>query len=204
MQIFDLREVYITGNKAADGSYDSRENSLGIFDCVSGAEQFLQSYIEKHRKYYQFFGFFLYEKTLNDGLQEDWQELCYYQSVWSYLPDGTLYCYSPYDTTCKKPFRGRPAETIPLKGGDLAWWWNGSRILPVLVGILPLTDVEYAQRAKAIGHDCGYDYSDDSYLVDLYPHTHDHPMTWALFPYSGSISKRNLERLRWRERGIPE
>lgn len=205
MQIFDLKAVTVVGNKASDGSYKTYEYSLGIFDCVSAAELFLHIHIaEEQKNNPRFFGFFLYEKTLNGGLHEDWGKLCYYQSVWSYLPDGTLYCYSPYDTTCKKPFRGRPAETIPLPVGELAWWWDGSRICPCVVEILPLTDVEYAKRAESLGGDCGYDFTDDCYLVDMYPRTHNHPATWALFPYFGTLSKRNLDRIRWHDRGLPE
>ena len=87
-----------------------------------------------------------------------------------------------------------------LKRGELAWYMGFKRIIPCIVDILPMTDVEYRRRARKLGQDMGLDYSDDSYLVYLCGKgeqdpmaMHEHPLTWMLFPYFGDISKRNKE-----------
>lgn len=195
MQLFELRSVSRSGNKRPDGSYGAFERELGIFDSVEKAESFMRLIIGKESDYSDFHCFVIYEKTLNGGLSGKWDTVCEFQSVRSYLSDGTLYCDSPYDDGCEKPFRGRPAETIKLKAGDLAWYWWYDRIIPCLVGYLPLTDAEYRQQFEKLGHDLGLDYSDACYTVYLGGNDHEHPECWRCMPYYGKISKRNLQRL---------
>ena len=211
MQLFELISVRIVGNKNADGEYETYEQNLGIFDSVASAERFLQIFINKeicnpHYYYDKYFCFFIYEKTLNDGLRPDWQEIAEFQAVWSYLSDGTFFCHGYCDDTCTKPFKGRPADEIPLCVGELGWMYTRGRIAPCLVGILPMTDVEYQKREANLGHSLGLDYVDDAYLVYEYSF-HEHPQTWQVFPYFGRISKRNLNRLQrsrqWHLDGCP-
>ena len=203
MQLFELISVKIRSNKNADGEYETYEQCLGIFDAVASAERFIQIIIGKEISYGdKVFCFIIYEKTLNDGLRPDWQEVSEFQAVWSYLPDGTLHCHGSCDDTCTKPFTGRPADKIPMRVGELGWMYTCGKIVPCLVGILPMTDVEYRKREAALGHSLHFDFVDDSYLVYDYSF-HEHPQTWRVFPYFGTISKRNMNRLlRSRERAL--
>lgn len=208
MQLFELKEIVLSGhNKKSDGSYEIFEDCLGVFDSVPHAEAFMRTVIKEESSSNHYFGFFIFEKTLNDGLFEPWKGVCHYHAVWAYLPDGTLYCSSPYDDLGQKPFRGRSQESIPLKPGDLAWMWNYDRIVPCMVGLLPITDEEYSRHVKRLGRQPEYDYSDDCYLVYQYGKAHWHPLVWQTFPYFGTISKRNLQRLQstrdWYLAGCP-
>ena len=160
--------------------------------------------IENQKSYCRFFAFFILEKTLNDGLRGPWKGICEFQAAWSYLGDGTFYCHGDCDDTCEKRFHGRPESTIMLKKGDFAWYLTGNKIIPCLVGSLPMTDTEYQKKVEKLGHDMGMDYSDDCYCVYLYGNNHTHPLTWKLFPYFGNLSKRNAQQLLksqqwWRE-----
>ena len=200
MQLFALKSITKSGNKRPDGSYDVYENELGVFDSVENAEAFMRMFIDRVREhskswYSEHHCFVIFEKTLNRGLSAKWDSVCEFESVRSYLPDGTLYCDSPYDDACEKPFRGRPAETIKLKVGDLAWcWWCGG-IHPCLVAALPMTDVDYQECVRNCGRELGWDYSDDCYTVYIGGYGHDHPACWRCMPYYGMISKRTLQRI---------
>ena len=195
MPLFELKSISRSGRKHADGSYDVFERELGIFDSVENAEAFMKTVIDNEASFSDFHCFIIYEKLLNRGLSDKFMTVCEFESVRSYLPDGTLYCDSPYDDACEKPFRGRPAETIKLKPGDLAWyWWYGS-IYPCLVGALPFSDVRYQERVRELGHEMRLDYSDDSYTVYTTDRGHEHPECWRCMPYYGTISRRNLQRL---------
>ena len=137
-------------------------------------------------------------KESNRGLStkaETFGAVCEYEAVRSYFPDGTLYCDSPCDVACEKPFRGRPAETTRLKVGEVAWWWCNNRICPCLVAVLPYTDEYYWQRVAELGHEMALDYTDDSYKVYTCAWGHEHPECWRCMPYYGKISKRVLQRL---------
>ncbi|MBR4517610.1 MAG: hypothetical protein IKO65_01270 [Victivallales bacterium] len=200
MQLFELKSITRSSNKRPDGSYKVSEQELGVFDSVEKAEAFMKMYIDKVKgysdwQYSELHCFVIYEKTLNRGLSEKWDSVCEFEGIRSYYPDGTLYCDSPYDDACEKPFRGRPAETIKLKVGDIAWCWWGDGIHPCLVAGLPMTDVHYQQRTEKLGHEMGLDYTDDSYTVYLGGYGHDHPACWLCMPYYGKISKRTLQRL---------
>lgn len=200
MQIFELKSIKRSSNKHPDGSYEVFERELGVFDALEKAEAFMRMFIDKVKKekyggYSEYHCFVIYEKTLNRGLSRKWESICEFEGIRSYLPDGTLYCDSPYDDACEKPFRGRPAETIQLKVGDIAWYWWYDRIYPCIVAVLPPTDVRYRQRIEELGHEMGLDYTDDSYKVYTYGNGHEHPECWRCMPYYGKISKRTLQRL---------
>ena len=104
-------------------------------------------------------------------------------------------------------------KTIKLKVGGLSWYWRGDTIEPCLVFATPCTMKEYAARCRKHGVDpdgpnaLKYDYSEDCYGVDNYGHDHNHPFTWQLFPFTGKITKRNMERLmetqKWYDDGCP-
>ena len=198
MQLFELKSITRSSNKLPDGSYKTHEQELGVFDSVENAEAFMKMFIDKVKKhsvwrYSEYHCFVIYEKTLNRGLSAKWDSVCEFESVRSYLPDGTLYCDSPYDDDCEKPFRGRSAETIKLKVGDLAWcWWYGE-IQPCLVAALPMTDVCYQECVRNCGEELGLDYVDDSYTVYIGGFGHTHPECWRCMPYYGKISKRCLQ-----------
>ncbi len=200
MQIFELKSVTRSSNKLADGSYKVFEKELGVFDSLEKAEAFMRMYIDKikndsHFNYSDYHCFVVYEKTLNRGLSKKWNSVCEFEGIRSYLPDGTLYCDSPYDDACEKPFRGRPAETIKLKVGDIAWFWWYGHMFPCLVASLPITDEHYRELAENYGDDLGWDYVDDSYTVYTCDMGHEHPECWRCMPYYGKISKRTLQRL---------
>jgi len=195
MQLFELKSLSRSGNKHADGSYDVFERELGIFDSVEKAETFMKQVIDREKRFYAFHCFVIFEKTLNRGLARDSGAVCEFESVRSYFPDGALYCDSPYDDGCEKPFRGRPAETIRLKIGDVAWCWEYGRIIPCLVAGLPLTDAGYLERIRELGHEMGLDGSDDSYMVYTAAR-HEHPECWRCMPFYGKISGRTLQRIR--------
>lgn len=195
MRLFDLKSISRSSNKRQDGSYEIFRRDLGIFDSVKNAEDFMRLIIERGRAYSKFHCFILFEKILNGGWTKKWESVCEYQGVRSYFPDGTLYCDSPYDDGCEKPFRGRPEESIKLKIGDLAWVLFGDNIYPCLVAERPFTDFQYLQKVRKCGHEMGLDYSDDSYRVYTCSMGHQHPECWRCMPYYGKISKRNLQRL---------
>ena len=193
MELFELQAVSIESRRLVTGGYRVWERSLGIYDSPEKAERVMLKVIRYEQTWQRFFGFFVFEKTLNFGLRGPWEGESEFQSVRAYLPDGTFYCDSPYDDTCRKPFRGRPAEKIPLKVGDLAWcWWYGE-IQPCLVAALPMTDVCYQECVRNCGEELGLDYVDDSYTVYIGGFGHTHPECWRCMPYYGKISKRCLQ-----------
>lgn len=194
MQLFELRSIDRTSSKHPDGAYEVFERELGIFDSVENAEIFMKKVIAKEQKYFEFHCFVIFEKTLNKGLAGDFESVSEFESVRTYFPDGTLYCDSPCDDAGKKPFRGRPAGSIRLKVGDIAWYWWYGNIYPCLVAGLPLSDVRYRELVRELGHEMGLDYSDDSYTVYT-GYGHEHPECWRCMPYYGKISRRNLQRL---------
>ena len=195
MRLFELRAISRSGNKRADGSYAAFVRELGIFGSVEKAERFMKLVIDREKEYSEFHCFVIYEKTLDRGLSEKTGSVCEFESVRSYLANGSLYCDSPYDDACEKPFRGRLAETIALNIGDIAWCWRYDRIYPCLVAELPLTDVRYRQWSEKLGHEPELDHSDDCYLVHTCGMGHEHPECWRCLPYYGKIAKRVLERL---------
>lgn len=202
MDVFELKAVELHGKKCRDGSYDVSRRQLGIFSSRHKAERFIQIIIEKEKEYTQFFAFFICRRVLDEGLLGPFNTICEFQEVWSYQGDGSFYCHGQCDEACERHFHGRAAHTIMLKKGELAWYMGFDKIIPCVVSILPITDVEYRRRARELGHGMGLDYSDDSYLVykcckgepDLMA-SHEHPVAWELFPYFGSLSKRNREYL---------
>lgn len=201
MQLFELKSISRRGCKLSDGSYEVYEQELGIFDSVENAETFMKLVIDKEKKYSQFHCFVIIEKTMNRGLSKKWDNVCEFEGIRSYLPDGTFYCDSPYDDACEKPFRGRPAETIKLKAGELAWYWAGGRIIPCIVAAPPMTDVYYQERVKKCGEELGLDYTDDAYTVFPCDNGgHEHPECWRCVPYYGKLSKRNLQRIQANKR----
>ncbi|MBQ7177246.1 MAG: hypothetical protein IJS08_07505 [Victivallales bacterium] len=201
MDVFELKAV-VLGEKCRDGSYDVYKRQLGIFSSRRKAEKFMPIIIEKEKKYTRFFAFFIYRRVLDEGLHGPFDIISEFHEVWSYQGDGSFYCHGACDDTCERHFFGRDASTIMLKKGELAWYMAYDKIIPCIVSILPMTDVEYRRRVRELGHDMGLDYSDDSYLVykcckgepDLMV-SHEHPVTWELFPFFGSLSKRNREYL---------
>ena len=205
MRIFQLKSLEIGGcRRTCNSGHKVHEADLGLYDSREKAEDGMRCLIRENRPS-AFFAFFLYERELNPCSGEDGYG---YQGVTSYYPDGTLYCDSPYDVSCRKIFRGRPAETIKLKAGDLGWYWHGDTVEPCLVFAAPCTTEEYAAMCRKNGRDPKFDYSDDCYGVYNYGHNHDHPYCWSLFPFTGKITQRNMERLletrKWWEDGCPE
>lgn len=219
VQVFLLKAVHLAQRKMADNSIHAYEVEVGVFDSVEKAEAAILGFV-KDMEYDSLFGFFLYEKTLNDGVRErKWLRgvntlICQYQSVRSYLADGRLLCYSPYDDCCVKEFRGRDRTTINsrIKEGGLAFQWCGDKIYPCIIASLPPSGEDWrrmkervVRRAGRWSRSYGWDSSDDCYCVYEYDKGHAHPATWRVFPFFGTISKRNLDRLRkskeWYEAG---
>lgn len=201
MQIYQLKSLEITGRKNNNGGYRVCEQDQGLFDSSDKAEDFMHIIIQNN-EWTRFFAFFIYERELNADLHgRPWFEIYHYQSVTSYYPDGTLYCHSSCDEAGEKPFKGRHAESIRLKKGDLAWYWRGEYIEPCLVDLLPYTEERYAEYCKRQNKSPDdpdfhpFDYTDDCYLVYNYGNVHNHPKCWELFPFYDKITKRNMERL---------
>ena len=204
MQIFQLKSLRIASiQRTCNSGYKVSEADEGLYDSREKAEEAMRQLI-KDNQWSTFFAFFIYERELNPFLEEEGYG---YQGVTSYYPDGTLYCESPYDVSCKKIFRGRPAKTIKLKVGDLAWYWHGDTIEPCLVFATPWTTEEHAAICQKNGVDPKCDFFDDCYGVYNYGHNHDHPFSWRLFPFTGKITKRNMDRLletkKWWDDGYP-
>ena len=204
--VFELKSVSFWGSLKRDGSNEMYEQWQGVFSSRRKAEEYMQIIIEdraNERKQdrdkidwdEEFFAFFIYMKTLDEGLLDPMHEVSLFQEVWSYYGDGSFYCHGSCDDNCRKPFRGRPAKTIHLRVGDPAWYWSHKCITPCIVASLPLTDVQYRRWAKRLGHEVGLDCTDDSYTVFTYDNQHEHPQTWTLFPFFGPISNHNLKRL---------
>ncbi len=201
MQLFVLNAISRASDKLSDGSYEVDKRELGIFDSIENAEEFMRLIIDKEKKYSRFHCFLIVEKTLNRELSKKWGSVCKFEGVRTYLPDGTLFCDSPYDDACEKPFRGRAAESIKFKLGEIIWCWRGDRIFPCLVAMLPMTDVEYQERVKRRGEELGWDFTDDAYTVyDCGKGGHEHPECWRCLPYYGKLSKRNLQRIQANKR----
>ena len=143
MQVFELKSVTRPRKKLPDGSYETHECELGVFDSVENAEAFMKMYIDKvkrERWYSETHCFVIYEKTLNRGLSAKWNSVCEFESIRSYLPDGTLYCDSPYDDACEKPFN--PANCSRAQCGPP--FWNYWRVLGINEVLLRNTAITYA------------------------------------------------------------
>ena len=199
MQVFELKSISRSSNKKSDGSYKVFERELGVFDSLEKAEDFMRQFIDKMREcklHSEYHCFVIYEKPLNGKISQRWDSVCEFDGIRSYLPDGTLYCDSPYDDDGEKQFMGRAAENIKLKVDDIAWYLDYDHIRPCLVASLPVTDMEFQKIARKNGKEkLGWDYSDDSYRVYTCDRGHQHPECWRCMPYYGRISKRTLQRL---------
>ena len=195
MDVFELKSVVINSDRRRDGSYKTFEQSMGIFSTRRKAEQFMRGRMVGERYFERFFAFFIFRKELDGGILHPRETVGEFQEAWSYFGDGSLYCHCACDDAGEQSFHGRPARTIRLGKGDLAWFIGHDRIVPCMVSYQPMTNAEYRRRTRELGHDLGLDYMDDSYVVYLYGNNHEHPPAWRLFPFSGSISKHNLGRL---------
>ncbi len=200
--VFELKAVILSPPMCRDGSYHTYNKEMGVFSSRHKAETYMQLMIKQMEQRQkdketddEFFAFFIYLKTLDEGLLDPKHEVSEFQEVWSYYGDGSFYCHGSCDENCRKPFRGRLARTIHLRVDDPAWYWSHNCITPCIVSHLPLTNVGYRRWAKRLGHDVGLDCTDDCYTVILYDNQHAHPQTWELFPFFGPISRRNLNRL---------
>ncbi len=219
MKVYLLKVVEISLRKNPDNSIPAWKSELGVFDSVKKAEATIRDYVG-HYGSERVFGFFLYGKTLNDGVRKrKWLRgttvsICQYRSVRSYLSDGTLWCYSPYDDCAETEFRGRDPATVKLKEGDLAFVWGYNSIAPCIVAATPPTPDDWERlRIRVVKQEgrwhrsYGWDGSDDCYCVYEYDKGHSHPAIWSVFPFFGTISKRNLSRLiktkEWYEAGCP-
>ena len=195
MNLFELKTVVINGDRRRDGSCKTFEQSMGVFSTRRKAERFMRGRMVEERYFERIFAFFIYRKELDGGLLHPRNIIGEFLEVWSYLGDGSLYCHCACDDAGEQAFHGRAARTIRLGKGDLAWYMGHDRIVPCMVSYQPMTDVEYRKRARKLGHDLGLGYMDDSYVVYMYGNNHEHPPTWRLFPFFGSLSKHNLKRL---------
>jgi len=195
VSIYELMSLKHDGRKSRrDGSYGLYETLQGFFSTREKAEAFMRRVVEEGREWAEpLFAFLIYEHELDGNSRLAPEERGRFQAVWSYLGDGTFYCHSDCDEGCVKPFRGRRADTIMLKPGDLAWHADSSRLVPCIVEYTPMTDTEYRRKTKRLGHEMKLDYFDDSYFVYHAIGGHCHPNTWCVFPFSGKISQRHLD-----------
>lgn len=155
--------------------------------------------LAKEKGHEPFFAFYLKERLVNGGFAGPFHEISEWETIRSYFADGRLNCIGECDESCAKEFAGREAKSIRYREGDLVWVRKHSCIVPMLIGGLPMTKAEYKSR-KAKWKDekipyRGGDWSDDCYYAYGHGHEHDHPACWDVFPYSGTISRRNRERL---------
>ena len=208
MKVYLLKVVEIPARKNTDNTITSWEWELGVYDSVKKAEEAIRDYVMYDGAVERIFGFFLYEKILNVGLRKKHKPygtvVCIreYESVRSYLADGTFWCYYPYPrlphgANSEMKFRGR---TVKLKKGDLAFYVCGETITPCIVAETPPTPEDW-ERERTITRDgcqdrwSGWHYSEDRYSVYEYGNGRPQPMPWEVFPFFGTISKRNLSRL---------
>lgn len=214
MKLYALEEVTYWGNKDADGAYRCSEYDRGVYSSLELAKQTMFSLIQD--KSVNRLGFWIFERIVDQGRVGPFKDFCRYESVRAYYADGRMMCYSPYDESCRREFKGRDPASVPIKKGELAWHAGYGSVGPVLVGAEPTTKEEWAAMVKRIekrggsygkGRKTGLDYSDDCYYVYEYDKGHNHPAIWTLFPYTGKISKRNMNRLlktkKWYDDGCP-
>lgn len=222
MKVYLLKVVEIPSHKNADNSITSWEWDLGVFNSVKKAEETIRDYVKYDGAAERIFGFFLYDKILNVGLCKKHKEhhrtvvfIRRYESVRSYLADGTFWCYSPYrwDDNCKTEFFGRDPAKVNLKKGDLAFWPCGETIVPCIVAETPPTTEDWKRMREGVikregswDRSFGWHSGTDCYYVYDYEVRAQLP-PWKVFPFFGTISKRNLSRLlktkEWWEAGCP-
>ncbi len=186
MRVFRLIAIKAIGEQQADGSFDADATALGVFSSIENAEAMIRIHIENAKEYAHSLGYAIYENELDDlTLHGPWRGIPEFLTVRTYFADGTLNAFCDCDDTCEKQWHGRDAETIHYKRGDFVSVWHGRRVVPMLIGELPIT------TARKITGDWG----DDCYLAYSEGLGHDHPFTPYVFPLLGKISKRVKDRI---------
>jgi len=197
--IFQLSAIVPRGVKNSNGSIDTFERDLGVYDSVAASEAILANILAKGKGRESFFAFYLKERSVNAGLVGPFGKISEWESIRSYFADGRLNCLSECDEACVKEFTGRDARSIRYSVGDIVWVRQYNRLMPMMIGGLPMTKTEYrSHKAKWKNDQIPYrggDWSDDCYYTYGYGHDHDHPACWDVFPYIGTISRHNRERL---------
>lgn len=183
--------VAVDGKK---GHYEKDEDEnvkcwrerIGIFSSVKLAERAMHQFIDAHEHMYvewkmweRHFGFMLEEVRLDDEIDE-FDNFGDFESVRSYLADGTLNCFSDYDSRCKKKFTGRDEPQRFVKSGEYAWLYQGDHLTPILIDKLSITKDEWTKHFKP---GVAGDFTDDS-GVSFTSEYHIHPFAVNVFPFS--------------------
>jgi len=126
MKLYTLKEVVFWGNKnTEEGSYRCSEYDCGVYSSLRRAKETMYSIVKE--KSCERLGFWIFERAIDEGKVGPFHAFCEYDSVRAYYADGRLMCYSPYDEACRREFRGRGSDSVPIKNGELAWRFNRDR-----------------------------------------------------------------------------
>ena len=178
MRVYRLVAIEVAGDRRADASCSTYEPALGVFTSPQNAEAMIRIHADKSENV---LGYALYENELDDiSLRGPWNGIPEFLSVRTYFADGTLNAFCDCDDTCEKQWHGRDPKTIHYKRGDFVSVWHGGKIVPALVGELPID-----MHKRITG-----DWSDDCYLAYFMNGGHEHPFTPYVFPLVGKLSKK--------------
>ena len=186
MSVFRLIAIKVEGRRRPSGVYAATETSLGVFTSTQNAEAMMRIHAEKTKGHAHVLGYALYENELDDlNLHGPWNGIPEFLSVRTYFADGTINAFCDCDDTCEKQWHGRDPKTIHYKRGDYVSVWQGRKVVPMLIGELPITT-----KRKISG-----DWSDDCYLAFCEWLGHDHPFTPYVFPLVGELSEKAKARI---------
>lgn len=177
------------------GNILSHEEFIGIYENVNTAEKMIKALIRKNvhanetwGSWVQYFCFILTERQLNPKIDKHWN-VPEFESVRSYLADGTLNCVSDYDSSCKKKFNGREIPTR-VKDGDFAYYCMKDKIVPILMEKVSYTKDEWKKHFKP---GVKGDFTDDSGYAYIIGYGHDHPFSPYVFPLTNLAYRANLD-----------
>ena len=177
----DLENQYDISDKNEIKCY---REFIGVYDSVSNAEKDINELVFRKNEEvklfggFEYFGFVVSEKYLNNSLDEN-GNVSYFESCRTYLSDGRLNCISDCDYRCNKIFSGRDEPVKYINKNDFCLYLSGNRLIPVLVAETSPTKELLNKQFKN-----GYkgDFTDDSGTVVIKDYGHDHPFAPMLFP----------------------
>ena len=194
--VFELRQIRIESHR-----YPRRRISLqrvGFYDTKEHGEEAMCEFLETEKKNYEArgldyhddcLGYFLFELMVhNKPSSFYWNERpckCY-----SFTADGELNDFVALDEFGW--YRGRKAEDIRFKIGDIVEVVDGGVAELAIIGGLPMTKVE--ENEEECERPCQLlNESDDCYLVypvDGEEGVHYHPQCYKVFPPTRPVSTR--------------
>ena len=199
--VYEVQQICLDGRR-----YPRRRISLqrvGFYDTKEHGEEVMREFLETEKKNYEVrgldyhddcLGYFLFELLVHDKPSSFyWNERpckCY-----SFNADGVLNDFVALDEFGW--YRGRKAEDIRFKIGDIVEIVDGGVAELAIIGGLPRTKECYRyleESDEECEHPCQFlDESDDCYLVypvDGEEGVHYHPQCYKVFPPTRPVSAR--------------